>query len=366
MVVKPKYRLLLLFCIIAITARAQQNQLPGFNLGDAAPPFRVGGWIKGTPVKRFEKGKFYVVEFWATYCKPCIAAMPHLSALAREYKDRVTFLAIDVYEARTTPADRVKTFVEGMGDRMDFNVAQEDTSFTVNDWLRATGEQDNGIPRTFVVDAQGRLAWIGHPKDLDKVLGKVVNNTWDIKEAVAKRDADKYLADMDHDAGYKLSKFDGGYDKPGDLGKPDSALLAINEIVKKEPKAKYAPVIALFTFSALLKTNPDEAYAYGKAAIVTPTYEEPAYDAIIANIRQYSGKLNIPAKIYLLGAETYQAKMDHFPYPELYITAERYQTMAKWYSLAGDTLKATEAREKANKLEADEAIKKQLAAIVIK
>jgi hypothetical protein len=42
---------------------------------------------------------------------------------------------------------------------MDFNVAGEDTIYTVHDWLGAWGEADNGIPRTFVVDGQG--GWRG-------------------------------------------------------------------------------------------------------------------------------------------------------------------------------------------------------------
>ena len=56
------------------------------------------GWLKGTPIQGFERGRVYVVEFWATWCGPCIAAMPHLSRVADKYKRRVTVIGVDVME----------------------------------------------------------------------------------------------------------------------------------------------------------------------------------------------------------------------------------------------------------------------------
>src|SRR6266404_4476353 len=184
---RSNFHLLLLLCIIAVTTHAQNDQLPSLNIGDPAPPLRVRGWLKGTPVQSFEKGKVYVVEFWATWCKPCIAAMTHLSALAGKYKDRVTILGIDIYEKKTTSMEKVKAFVDSMGHQMDYyHLAAEDSNFMVAGWLDASGER--GIPKSFVVNEDGRLAWIGYPKELDEVLPKIVNNIWDIKEALAKRD----------------------------------------------------------------------------------------------------------------------------------------------------------------------------------
>lgn len=340
---QSNFQLFLLLCIIVVTSHAQNNQSPSLNIGDPAPPLQLRGWIKGTPVQQFEKGVVYVVEFWATWCKPCIAAMPHLSALASKYKNRVIILGVDIYEKKTTSREKVKAFVDSMGHRMDYHVAAEDSNFMSADWLDASGEQ--GIPNSFVVNAEGRLAWIGQPKELDEVLTKIVNNTWDINEALAKRNFEKYLEVLDNAASEELKMYMGDWYNQDYFGKPDSALLVINEMVRNEPKLKYAPSIASYTFSCLLKTNPNKAYEYGKVALMTSTYEDPPYNLIIGTIDELSNKFSLPKKIYELCAEAHQAKIDR--YWETIDIPNTYHKMAEWYLRAGDKSKAIDAQQKA-------------------
>ncbi len=339
---RSNFQLLMLLCIITVTTHAQNTQSLSLNIGDPAPPIRVSVWLKGSPVQRFEKGNVYVVEFWATWCKPCIAAIPHLSALAAEYKDRVTIVGVDMKEMKNTSPEKVKAFADSLGHRMDYHVAAEDSDYMETGWFGASGEQ--GIPKSFVIDQEGRLAWIGHPKGgLDEVLSKIVNNDWDIEKALAKRNLDRRLEELDDSLSYELMRYAGNLEKD-DPGKPDSALLAINEIVRKEPGLKYAPSISFYTFSALLKTDPYKAYEYGKLMLGTSTYDDPHYHLIWGPVNLYSNKLNLPEEIYQLGAEAYQKRID--AYPES-VRPEFYYNMARLYRLANDKSKAVDAARKA-------------------
>src|SRR6476469_6962935 len=88
------------------------------TITDPAPSIIVSKWVKGEPVKEFEKGKIYVVEFWATWCGPCKATIPHLTEMAHKYKD-VTFIGTSVWEHSDSD---VEPFVKEMGDKMDYHI----------------------------------------------------------------------------------------------------------------------------------------------------------------------------------------------------------------------------------------------------
>ena len=84
--------------------------------------------------------------------------------------------------------------------------------------------------------------------------------------------------------------------------------------------------------------------------MVTRTYDDPAWDSIIGDIKDASRKINIPQGIYQLGADCYQAKINAIMYPQLYDMARLYRNMAAWYILAGDKANAIKAQKKSLKL----------------
>jgi len=339
------YLFLLLFCCITVRLHAQDETPITLHIGDQPPPLRMRTWLKGEPVQQFEKGRVYVLEFWATWCMPCKAAMPHLSVVAEKYRDKVTIIGVDIYEQKTTPFEKIKRFVDSMGKRMDYLVAAEDSNLMATTWLRAAGEQ--AIPHTLVINQEGKLAWIGHPHKLEPVLAQIVDNNWDVAKALAQRNTERYLDSLDVDASYELLRFKHDMTKPDAPEKTDSLLWAIDEIVKKEPRLKYALHIGYNTFDALLKTDQQKAYAYGKEVMETPASNGPFYEVIVEGIRDFSNTLNLSPEIYRLGAEAREAQIASYFYPENLDLYKEYSSMAEWYSCANNKPKAIAAMQKA-------------------
>jgi len=154
--------------------------------GDPAPALKATKWLQGKEIETFEPGRVYVVEFWATWCGPCIVMMPHLSELQAEYKDKgVTIIGHSSKDPRNSEA-QVTAFVKKRGPKLGYTFAYADNRDTNNAWMVAAGK--NGIPCSFVVDKEGKIAYIGHPMYLDVVLPRVVEGKWNDK---SKREVDR-------------------------------------------------------------------------------------------------------------------------------------------------------------------------------
>lgn len=284
---KLKIKLFLLFCALAFTAHAQNQPVDTFNIGDPAPPVKVIQWVKGTPVQHFEKGKVYV---------------------------------------------------------LDFPVAMDDSDYMNNHWLKAFDW--NVIPTDFVVDRQGKIAWIGNPVDLDGALPKIVNNSWDIEKAREESISGQRFDELDSRIGDSLSSLRFKWNKLDDKEIYDSLLAAIHQIIKKYPDLRYSPSLASFTFYALLVTNPAKAYEYGEQ-IISHRKDEGVF-SVWRSIKYYTGPQKLPGYIYGLGADLYQSILNNTNpvYKKISDTPDIYHTMATWYRLAGDSAKAKEAERK--------------------
>ena len=159
------------------------GQRAELGVGDPAPALSVAKWVKGGPFERFEAGKVYVVEFWATWCGPCVAAMPHLSALQREFGARGVFvIGMTSADSRNT-LEKVEAMVAAKGDAMGYAVAWDVERTTNAAFMQAAGR--NGIPCSFLVDKAGKLAYIGHPLFLDEPLAGVLDGTWKVERVEA-------------------------------------------------------------------------------------------------------------------------------------------------------------------------------------
>ncbi|MEW6303442.1 MAG: redoxin domain-containing protein [Verrucomicrobiota bacterium] len=173
-------------------ALAQDNpkQTPAVTLkvGDRAPKLQVARWMQGEPVAELAPGTAYIVEFWATWCGPCVVSIPHLNELHEKFKDRgLVVIGQDCWENNESA---VAPFIKKMGDKMTYRVAldlkkdEKDRGRMAETWMAAAGQ--NGIPSAFVINKQGLIAWIGHPMSLkEPVLEQVLDGTFDVARAAA-------------------------------------------------------------------------------------------------------------------------------------------------------------------------------------
>jgi len=147
------------------------------QIGDPAPPLSLSRFVMGEPVSGDLSGKIHVVEFWATWCPPCRASMPHLSGLQTQYAEDVTFIGVTDEDVAT-----VESFLEQpspeeipWSELITYRLATDSGRATYSAYMQAAGQ--TGIPTAFIVDGEGVIRWIGHPLDIDAPLHQLVEQS---------------------------------------------------------------------------------------------------------------------------------------------------------------------------------------------
>lgn len=255
-------RFLLATLLLATASSARAQSL---GIGSAAPKLTVKQFLKGEPVSGFDKGKTYVVEFWATWCGPCIRSIPHLTELQKKYP-QITFIGVSVWE--NSQSD-VKPFVDRMGEKMAYRVALDqvpaggtgDEGAMAKAWMQAAGQ--GGIPTAFVVNGEGKIAWLGHPMAMDEPLAKIAAGKWDLQAAAAEKRKEQ-------ETRVKLQAFQREFQQV--QGDPAKSLAVVEKTLAADVSLE--PSLAFTRFQLLLDTkNEAGALTYGKK-LVTEVYKE--------------------------------------------------------------------------------------------
>ncbi|HSW02172.1 MAG TPA: TlpA disulfide reductase family protein [Sedimentisphaerales bacterium] len=254
-----------------------EAELPALRVGVEAPDLKVAKWIKGEPVAEFKAGNVYVVEFWATWCGPCRATIPHMTELARKHSGQATFIGVSIWERSAEKTDEgilalVEPFVKEMGDKMEYRVAVDGIGReTAESWMTAAGK--NGIPCAFIVGKDGAIAWIGHPMSMDKVLEGVIAGTFDVK-AEAKRQETEWRQQQER---VKLE----APIRAALTAKDNKAVVeAIDKALAVQPEMEedLMPV----RFNALVQVDEVAGFAYLKTLLEKGSFERNPYHAFNA------------------------------------------------------------------------------------
>ena len=93
-----------------------------------APDFTFTDLVTGKTTKLSDlRDKPVYLNFWATWCPPCVKELPHIQAKYEQYKDRIHFLAISVDSEQEAPAQFISskgyTFTDGYGNEREISRA---------------------------------------------------------------------------------------------------------------------------------------------------------------------------------------------------------------------------------------------------
>ncbi len=133
----------------------------------AAPDFTLQDMSGKTVKLSDQKGKVVLLEFWATWCPPCRAAVPGLEQLHKAYKDKgLVVLAVSMDQGGW---DEVKSFV-----------AEKHITYTVLKGTDTVGEQYQvrSIPMTLILNKEGKVSrrylGMGSDEELEKDVKAVL------------------------------------------------------------------------------------------------------------------------------------------------------------------------------------------------
>lgn len=244
---------LTLFATAAVAQEEDEEEdLPKFTIGSKAPALDIEHWVNDGEGKYdhttdLKSDKVYVIEFWATWCGPCIASMPHLSETQTKYADKGVQLISISDEDLDTVEEFLEKPVRGKKDMTygeltkNYCLTTDPDGSVMEDYFRAAGQR--GIPCAFIVGKEGMVEWIGHPMEMDKPLEQVVDGKWDRQAyAVKMKEEQRKEAEM-MKAQRKLQSTIQKVQAAMQDGDTEEGLKLIDEAIADETNKQFKPML---------------------------------------------------------------------------------------------------------------------------
>ncbi len=161
-----------------VVPKPQAPRLPLLAPGAPAPDFKATTVDGKTVTLSSLKGKVVILDFWATWCGPCMVSMPGLQKVYKEVRPQgVVVLSVDTWDEK---ADFEKWVAANSGSKYDFTFVR-DPAEGDHDAIRAASVARRlyhapGIPTAYVIDRKGKvvegMVGSGNEANLVKALAK--------------------------------------------------------------------------------------------------------------------------------------------------------------------------------------------------
>ena len=142
-----KKLLFIVLLLTMLTTFAQDKKLWAKSvINKKAPELVVHKWISDKPEIN---NKFVLIDFWATWCKPCRKLIPELNSFSKEFREKLVVIGI---------SDETKSRVKKFKSPKINYYSAVDPKKTMKDEL-----QVQGIPHCILIDPNGIVRWEGYP-----------------------------------------------------------------------------------------------------------------------------------------------------------------------------------------------------------
>lgn len=136
-------------------SRAAYAQTAALKIGDMVPDITIGNITnyKTTSAKISDfKGKLLIIDFWATWCGPCVAMIPRMNNLQKQYGDKLQFLSV-TYQAEK----EVTAFLSRLEKQ---NSSHSELPVVFGDKQLKALFPHQTLPHYVWIDSEGRVASI--------------------------------------------------------------------------------------------------------------------------------------------------------------------------------------------------------------
>jgi thiol-disulfide isomerase/thioredoxin len=155
--------------LLASSDTKLKAELKSKMLSDKAPDFILNGLNGGQVALASLKGKVVLLDFWATWCGPCIASFPAMQDLVSANKDRkdVAIYFVDTWQKEADKYEEVRDFFKGKTFKMDVLMDTDDQV--------VKAYKVRGIPTKVIIDKNGivRFVSIGFAGDETKAINEL-------------------------------------------------------------------------------------------------------------------------------------------------------------------------------------------------